>query len=226
MSRLHVFDMDGTLLRGTTASLEIARRLGCLPDLIRLETEFATGTVDTRAFAARICLLWRELTYDVVADVFARAPWIGGLAEVFEDIRRRGERSIVVTMSPDFFADGLRAFGADDVVASRFPALPLRTGPDPEAILTPADKVTIVHRARAALGLHQDRCVAYGDSASDLPLFRELTHTVAVNADRTLGGLARHRYDGDDLRVAYRIARVRPPSAPDGPSRVRPKERQ
>ncbi|MFJ8650006.1 hypothetical protein ACIRNI_28280 [Streptomyces sp. NPDC093546] len=31
MSRLYVFDMDGTLLRGTTAGLEIARRLGCLP---------------------------------------------------------------------------------------------------------------------------------------------------------------------------------------------------
>ena len=45
---LHVFDMDGTLLHGTTAGVEIARRLGCLPDLLDLEASFAAGTMDTK----------------------------------------------------------------------------------------------------------------------------------------------------------------------------------
>ncbi|POX58209.1 hydrolase [Streptomyces sp. Ru62] len=207
MSRLHVFDMDGTLLRGTTASLEIARRLGCLPELLALEAAFAAGSVDTRAFASEVGRLWRELTPEVAADVFARAPWIGGLSDVLADIRGRGERSAVVTLSPDFFADRLRGLGVDEVVASGFPALPMRTPPDPARILTPADKVVAVERIRAAACLDRDTCVAYGDSRSDVPLFRELKHTVAVNADSTLRELARHRYDGDDLRVAYRIAR-------------------
>lgn len=88
----------------------------------------------------------------------------------------------------------------------RFPQLPLCTAPDPAGILTPADKVTAVDRIRSALGLGRDSCVAYGDSASDIPLFRHLRHTVAVNADDTLRALARHHYDGDDLRVAYRTA--------------------
>jgi phosphoserine phosphatase len=204
--------MDGTLLRGTTAGLEIARRLGCLPDLVRLEADFARGAVDTRGFAAEVCRLWQDLTPELVADVFARAPWIGGVADVFADIRRRGERSIVVTMSPDFFADRLRAYGADEVVASGFPSLPLCTAPDPGRILSPADKVTAVDRVRTALGLGRDSCIAYGDSASDIPLFRELSHTVAVNADDALRELARYQYDGDDLRVAYRIARAQPPA--------------
>ncbi|HZG04522.1 MAG TPA: HAD-IB family phosphatase [Streptomyces sp.] len=209
MSRLHVFDLDGTLLRGTTASLEIARRLGCLPELLRLEAAFASGAVDTRGFAAGVCRLWRELTPELVGDVFARSPWIGGLREVLADIRRRGERSVVVTMSPDFFAGRLAGLGVDEVVASRFPPPPFRTALDPAGILTPADKVTAVDRMRTALGLGRDHCVAYGDSASDVPLFRELRHTVAVNADGVLRGLARYRYDGDDLRVAYRSVRAR-----------------
>ncbi|KUM98048.1 hypothetical protein AQI95_41395 [Streptomyces yokosukanensis] len=212
MSRLHVFDMDGTLLRGTTASLEIARRLGCLPDLIRLEAEFTRGAVDTRGFAAEVCRLWQDLTPELVADIFTRAPWIGGIAEVLADIRHRGERSIVVTMSPDFFADRLRAYGVDEVVASGFPSLPFCTAPDPRKILSPADKVTAVDRVCRALGLGRDSCIAYGDSASDIPLFRELSHTMAVNADDALRGLARYQYDGDDLRVAYRIARTQPPA--------------
>jgi phosphoserine phosphatase len=209
MSRLHLFDMDGTLLRGTTASLEIARRLNCMPALTRLEAAFAAGAVDTRGFAAEICRLWQELTPDLVADAFARAPWIGGLREVLSDIRRRGERSVVITMSPGFFANRLVAFGVDEVIASRFPPLPLRAAPDPAGILTPADKVVVMDRIRIAHGLDLESCVAYGDSASDIPLFRRLTHTVAVNADSSLRELARYSYDGDDLRVAYETVRAR-----------------
>ncbi|MFJ6721777.1 HAD family hydrolase [Streptomyces sp. NPDC091259] len=213
MSRLHVFDMDGTLLRGSTASLEIARRLDCLPELRRLEAEFAAGTLDTRRFAAAVCRLWADLTPGDVAAAFAAAPWIGGLPEVLADIRRRGEYAVAVTMSPDFFAGRLTALGVHEVVASVFPPLPLRTAPDPAAILTPADKVVVVERLRSRLGLSRDACVAYGDSVSDVPLFRALEHTVAVNADDVLRALARHRYDGDDLRAAYLLARPAPAGA-------------
>lgn len=204
---LHVFDMDGTLLRGTSASLEIAARLGCLAELHALEVEFAAGAVDTRGFAAALHGLWRDLTPGVVAEAFDGAPWIGGLAEVLADIRARGDRAVVVTMSPDFFADRLRGLGVDDVVASGFPPPPFRTAPDPARILVPGDKVTAVDRLRGALGLDRDACVAYGDSGSDVPLFSVLRHTVAVNATPGLRALARAGYDGDDLRAAYTLGR-------------------
>lgn len=207
MSRLHIFDMDGTLLQGTTASLEIARRLGCLPQLHQLEAAFAAGTLDTRGFAAAICHLWHELTPEIAAEAFTQAQWISGLEEVFADIRRRGESSAVITMSPDFFASRLTALGADEVVASGFPSLPFRVLPDPGKILTPADKIKAVDRIRTAQGLDRDACVAYGDSGSDIPLFQELSHTVAVNATDSLRVFARYHYDGNDLRAAYQLAR-------------------
>lgn len=209
MSRLHVFDMDGTLLRGTTASLEVGRHLGCLPEVIRLEEAFAGGELDTAGFAGEIFRLWEGLTFSVAAKAFREAPWIGGLREVLGDIRMRGEHSLVVTMSPDFFADRLRAFGAEAVTASRFPALPFRTAPDPAGILSPSDKITAVDRFCASLGLAREECIAYGDSGSDIPLFRELRHTVAVNASAALRALAASSYDGEDLETAYRIGRDR-----------------
>ena len=206
---LHVFDMDGTLLHGTTAGMEIARRLGCLPDLLDLEAAFAEGTVDTRAFSAAIAVLWQGITAEVVLEVFRASPWIGGLPEVLADVRERGERSLVITMSPDFFAEGLRELGVDEVAASRFPPLPLAAVPDPAGILTPADKVTIVDATLARHGLTPNECVAYGDSGSDIPLFQHLPHTVAVNAAPELASLAAIRYQGKDLRAAYRLARAR-----------------
>jgi len=204
---LHVFDMDGTLLNGTTASLQIARYLGCVDELGVLERRFAAGAIDTRGFAAAIHGLWRSLTPPAVADVVRASPWLTGIKEVCADIRQRGERSVVITMSPDFFARHLLEFGFDEVAASRFPALPFREPLDPAGILTPVDKVRIVDEIRERLGLPRSRCVAYGDSMSDAPLFRQLANTVAVNADHHLAELAALSYRGGDLAGAYALGR-------------------
>lgn len=158
---LHVFDMDGTLLEGTTASLEIARHRGSTEQLVELEARFAAGDLDTRGFAAAIHQLWRDLTPSAVADAFAASPWLTGIQEVCTDIREHGDRSVVITMSPDFFAQHLLELGFDDVVASRFPALPFVEPLDPANVLTPYDKVRIVEELRQRHGLSRSQCVAY-----------------------------------------------------------------
>jgi len=208
MNVLLVFDMDGTLLHGTTATVQIATALDRLPDLIELEQSFAAGALSTYDFAVAAFELYQGLTTTLVADIFARSPWLTGIAEVMADIRARGERSLVVTMSPNFFAELLRTHGVDQVRASTFPPLPLRELPVREAILTPADKVSIVEEALAAANVDPDRCVAYGDSASDLPLFGLLRHTVAVNATPQLRRIAAVASDGTDLWPPYRAGRA------------------
>jgi phosphoserine phosphatase len=205
---LHIFDMDGTLLRGTTASLQIARHLGSTHELVELEARFTAGEIDTRSFAARLHGLWRELTPPIVAEVFAFSPWLNGISQVCADIRERGERSIVITMSPDFFAQHLLNLGLDDVVASRFPALPFLEPLDPALVLSPGDKVRVVKETCRRYGLSRSRCVAYGDSMSDAPLFRWLTKTVAVNADHHLAELAALSYHGNQLTEAYALGRA------------------
>lgn len=205
---LHVFDMDGTLLRGTSASLQIAAYLGCAEDLAGLEARLAAGAIDTRNFATVIHRLWKNLTLPAVAEVFGICPWLDGIPDVCADIRKRGERSAVITMSPDFFARNLLDLGFDDVMASRFPALPFHEPLDPGGILTPADKVRIVADLCHRHAVRPTRCVAYGDSMSDAPLFRRLTNTVAVNADHHLADLAAVSYAGGDLAEAYTLGRA------------------
>ena len=206
---LHVFDLDGTLLPATTASLELARVTGHLEELHALEARFGAGELDTRGFAAAIHELWSDLTAAQVVEAFAAAQKLVRVADVFVDVRRRGERSMVITMSPDFFAAELVALGTDEVVASRFPAVPFEgVALDPAGILTPDDKPRLVQERLESLGLPVERVVAYGDSMSDAPLFRMLHHTVAVNADDHLHDLAAARYVGDDLWPAYQLGRA------------------
>ncbi|MGZ4176029.1 MAG: HAD family hydrolase [Solirubrobacteraceae bacterium] len=203
MSALHVFDMDGTLLRGTSASIEISRRIGRLEPLADLERGFAAEEITAADFALEMRVLWADLTAELVAEVVADAPWIDGIEDVCCDIAARGERSMLITMSPNFFAEHLGARGIDVVRASRFPPLPFAAGVDPDGILNPADKVRLAEEERAALGLPRSACVAYGDSMSDIPLFAVLENTVAVNADAALEQAARVAYRGEDLREAY-----------------------
>ncbi len=222
MTVLHVFDMDGTLLRGSSASLQIARATGTVDQVAGLEAAFVAGQIDTVGFARGVHGLWRGLTVDLVTRVYAESPWLTGIREVCADIRRRGERSAVITLSPDFFARLLLDEGVDEVVASRFPEVPFVTPVDAAGILTPVDKVRIVEELCARHDV--SRCVAYGDSLSDVPLFAHLGDTtVAVNADEHLVSVAGAAYVGEDLLGAYALGRSfidAPPPTP--PSDRRP----
>jgi phosphoserine phosphatase len=219
---LHVFDMDGTLLYGSTASLQIAQAMGNVDELAALDARLAAGEVDSPGFAAAVHGMWLDLTPALVAAAFAASPWLTGIREVCADIRRRGEWSAVITLSPDFFASHLLTLGFDEVVASRFPPLPFTEPLDPAGILSALDKVRIVEGLRARYALSRSRCVAYGDSMSDVPLFRHLETTIAVNADKHLDGIAAATYHGTDLREAYALARTLIP-APQAASLPHPR---
>lgn len=204
--RAHVFDMDGTLLHGTTAPILLAAALDADDALAALEERFATGAASTVEFARALHELWGVVTPETAQQAFAAAPVLGGLREVLADIHDRGERACLITMSPDYFAEQFLAFGFDAVFASRFPRsddAPL----DESAILTPEDKPVLAARFCAEHGLALADAIAYGDSMSDVFLFEAVGVRVSVNGDHHLAERSDVAVEGTDLLVAYRAAR-------------------
>ncbi|NGO73415.1 haloacid dehalogenase-like hydrolase, partial [Streptomyces boncukensis] len=122
MTRLHLFDLDGTLLYGSAAPVEISQQLGVEREIQELERAFAAQELAPGQFAVRACALWSELTDQVVDRAFAGAPWLAGIREVWAGIREQGEHCAVISLSPDFFVRRLLDWGADAVHASRWPA--------------------------------------------------------------------------------------------------------
>lgn len=205
MSRLHLFDLDGTLIHGSAAAIEISLQLGVEKDLYALERAFSAGKLSTAEFAEQACALWTELTSEQVAAAFDGAPWMVGIREVWADIRSRGERCAVISISPSWFVEGLLDWGADAAHGSRWPSVPFRDPIDPAGILTSAAKVRIADELCRTFGLTRGDCVAYGDSLSDAELFAALPVSVAVNADHHVSGIATYAYTGTDLRNAYAL---------------------
>ncbi|MEV4432034.1 HAD-IB family phosphatase [Streptomyces sp. NPDC049585] len=205
MSRLHVFDLDGTLIHGSAAAVEIARQLGLEAETGELEREFAAGRLTPSQFAERAVALWTDLTEAQVAAAFAGAPWLAGIEEVWAAIRARGERIAVISLSPAFFVRRLLDWGADAAHGSQWPAVPFRERVDPAGILDASAKVRITDTLCARYGLGRADCVAYGDSMSDAELFKVVPVSVAVNADHHVRDVATHAYRGTDLREAHAL---------------------
>ncbi|WP_069884140.1 HAD family hydrolase [Streptomyces luteocolor] len=207
MARLHLFDMDGTLLHGTAAPVEISRQLGLDAEIAELERGFVAGHIDSPTYAVRVHALWAELTDAQVTAAFEGAPWLSGIRDTWAEIREGGDYCAVVSLSPSFFVERLLGWGAHAAHGSRFPAVPFTEPVDPTGILNPAAKVKIANRLCEEFGVGLGDCVAYGDSLSDRDLFGAVPVSVAVNADQRLVGLATHSYVGRDLRKAYELVR-------------------
>jgi phosphoserine phosphatase len=204
--RAHIFDMDGTLLHGTSAPVLLAAALGQSDGLAALEERFASGVTSAVEFAREIHTSWGIVPPTVAQRVFADAPVLANVREVLDDIHDRGERACLITMSPDYFAEQFIGFGFDAVFASRFPrtaGVPL----DESAILNPRDKPRLAARFCAEHGLALEDAIAYGDSMSDVFLFEEVGFRVAVNGDHHLADRSDIAVQGTDLLVAYRAAR-------------------
>ncbi|GHI06459.1 hydrolase [Streptomyces cellostaticus] len=208
MARLHLFDLDGTLLHATTAPVEISRQLGREAETVALDRAIAEGRIGPPEYATQVYDLWADLTEAHVSAAFEAAPWLARIREVWAEIRGAGDYCAVVSLSPSFFVERLLGWGAHAAHGSRFPAVPFTEPVDPAGVLSAAAKVTVADRLCQEFGVSRADCVAYGDSMSDKDLFAAVPVSVAVNADGHLSGVATHSYRGRDLWDAYELVRT------------------
>lgn len=200
---LHVFDLDGTLLR-SAATVEIARHLGRHEIGQEIEERWLAGNITEREFWEALLEICNVASAAELDAAFLAGPWMAGIAETFADIRSRGEKVIVISQSPTFFVRGLERWGAHETYGS---AVEIGQPVTDTATLVPEAKVEITEEALARFNLTPQQCVAYGDSTSDIRLFEWLPYTVAINANPALEALAAARYVGADIREAYALGR-------------------
>jgi phosphoserine phosphatase len=207
MARLHLFDLDGTLLHGTSAPVQISRQLGLEAETVALDQAVGAGLIGPPEYAQQVYALWASLTEAHVVAAFEGAPWLARIREVWAEIRGRGDYCAVVSLSPSFFVERLTTWGAHAAYGSRFPAVPFTEPVDPAGVLSAAAKVLIADRLCEQFGVTRADCVAYGDSSSDKDLFAAVPISVAVNADHHLSDISTHSYNGMDLWEAYELVR-------------------
>ncbi|GLV83452.1 hypothetical protein Slala03_31410 [Streptomyces lavendulae subsp. lavendulae] len=205
MTVLHLFDLDGTLMYGSAAPVEISRQLGRSAEIAELERAFGAREIGPQEFSVAARGLWADLTPAHVRAAFDGSPWLSGIREVWREIAERGDLCAVISLSPSFFVELLLEWGAHAAHGSVFPEVPFTRPVDVTGILTPEAKVDVADRLCERFGVTRADCVAYGDSMTDAVLFEAVPRSVAVNARPHLARRATHVYEGRDLREAYRL---------------------
>ncbi|MFI5937772.1 HAD family hydrolase [Actinoplanes sp. NPDC051494] len=195
------FDLDGTLLRGTSASLVIARSMGTLAAVEELERAYTAYEIDNVEFATREARLFAGLTADDIRHHLRDAPWIGGVAETLDTLAEQGAQLLLATLAWTFAGEQLpHAYRFAALSGARMEYVDGRLTGRVGAHISEDGKLDFVEQWCAEHGYKLGDVAAVGDSRSDVPLFRAAGTAVAINASEAARQAAGHFVDTEDLR--------------------------
>jgi phosphoserine phosphatase len=196
------FDVDGTLVPGTSSSVWVATRLGGGDALVAAEVAYAEGRITNEEVATVDARGWAGRAEAEIRAHLETLPLVDGIAETVVWCRDHGLRPILTTLA--WAPVGL-------LLAERF-GFAAFCGTVPEAEggrytgrvgrhLDEYGKRDFALAQARRHGVAPARCAAVGDSRSDLPLFAAVGMSVAFNADAAARAAATHVVDGGDLRA-------------------------
>ncbi|WP_341717774.1 HAD-IB family hydrolase [Micromonospora sp. FIMYZ51] len=227
------FDVDNTMMQGASlywfARGLAARNYFTTADLVRfgwqqlrfrlLAREHAGDMTQAKEAALAFVAGWRvedveRLTEEIFDELMAPRIWAGTrrLAQGHLDA---GERVWLVSAAPveigRAIATRLGLTGAIGTVAEVVDGA--YTGRLVGDLMHGPAKAEAVTQLAAVEGLDLSRCVAYSDSANDLPMLRTVGRAVAVNPDAALLHQARqHGWEVRDFRTGRRAVKIAVPS--------------
>jgi phosphoserine phosphatase len=196
-----VFDLDGTLLRGTTVSLLLAQWLGRAEEIAELERAFHAHEISNSVVADALAgWLAGQSTTDAWR-VLTDGTWIAGMAETFRALADAGVSLLLGTITWSFAAEMLRErYGFAAVSGTEMQVNDGIVSGTVTRYFDEHDKVRFVEKWCVQNGFSMSQVAAVGDSRSDVPLFRRAGMSIALNATPDARAAATHTLDADDLR--------------------------
>jgi phosphoserine phosphatase len=195
------FDLDGTLLRGTTVSMLTAAWLGRRGALDDLERRYAEGAISNAAVADASAPWFEGHSVDEVTRVLDPGPWIAGIGATVDALRAAGAHVALATVTWRSAAEAVAArFGFEDCCGTELAAAGGRLLGSVSRHFDAEDKAAFVEEVCLRRGVSPSEAAAVGDSRSDLPMFERVGFSIALNADEPARAAATTALDTEDLR--------------------------
>lgn len=202
-SRLIFFDIDGTLTRGVNSGTFIAERLGIGEEMCMAEEAYARGEMDNAAVCRVDASGHAGLRVEDVEAWLDDMPLIDGIAPALKACRDAGFIPYLASCTWSHIGGYLaRRFGFAGWCG---PELEVIDGLFTGEVARDADeraKPAFARLLSRDLGIDLALCAAVGDSRSDIPLFRAVGTSLALNASSEARAAATMAWDGADLAEA------------------------
>jgi HAD superfamily phosphoserine phosphatase-like hydrolase len=196
------FDVDGTIFR-KAALTHSARALG-----IGEKWDAFDEMYHRKRIALRECLIsqFKLLEGMKLVDVYrevSKVEVINNVRETVEKLQGHRIRVILLTDNPDFLCAYLiERFGFEGYIGSK---VGVKDGILTGEIETLPDKRLGLRKYCAWTGIPPSRCAHVGDWINDIPVFRIVRYSVALNAKGPMiKAAASHSMDTDDLLDVYK----------------------
>lgn len=195
------FDLDGTLVRGTSSGAHLAGKIGHLALIRDLEAQYYAGTISNAEFAALDAAYFNGLTMADIAAHLEDIPVIGEIEKTVRLLAELGIPSILSTCAWDVVAQviaqryGFVAWSGPSMTQDAHGRFTGRVAKDFED----ADKIHFVDAFCRASGSALSQVFHVGDSRSDLLLFEKVGFAVALNATPAARARAHVAMDGESL---------------------------
>jgi phosphoserine phosphatase len=198
--RLVSFDLDGTLFPDTTTCLELGRHLGHFERIRELEARYARFEISNTDVAEQIAEDYRDQDIATVEQAVLGIPLIGGFQETIRVLKAHNIHILIVTVTGSFAARALvREYGLDGYAGATMGEDNGRFTGRIERHFEESEKIAYIRNFAAGHGFDLQRCVAVGDSRSDIPLFRNVGLAIALNATAPARAAANVYLDTDNL---------------------------
>lgn len=185
------FDMDGTLIKGTTSNLFFSKLLDVEDEVIQLEKELKAGKIDSNIFMVSVSEIMDKLTVNYVKENFHLLPIIDGISKTVKTLKEVGIIPIIVTTSNILFAECFKEkYGFNAVYGTVHEISEDGKIGIGKTVCSSKHKIEHVQNIVESLGGSMNDVFAVGDSFSDVPLFEKVGCSVAFNYDETLDGKA------------------------------------
>jgi phosphoserine phosphatase len=195
------FDLDGTLLPGTSVTQWLADQLGHGKAIEALEKRFRAREISNSVIADASAAWLKGLSRREIWSLLEQAPWIGGIGTAVEALRRHGQRVLLASISWTVAGEFLQArYPFEAICGTEMETVGEILAGRVARYFDEHDKVAFVEAVCHRIGCTLDECIAVGDSRSDVPLFKRAGFSVALNATADAQAAARVSLQAGDLR--------------------------
>jgi phosphoserine phosphatase len=196
------FDVDGTIFR-KPALTQAARSLGIGAQWDSLDEMFHRRRITMRECLASQYKLLEGMKLTDIFRELSKVDVIKNVRETVEKLQGHRIRVILLTDNPDFLCGYLiERFGFEGYVASK---VAIKDGTVTKEIEPLPDKRLGLRKYCAWTGIPPSRCAHVGDWDNDIPVFRIVRYSVALNAqNERVKASASHRMETDDLLDVYK----------------------
>jgi HAD superfamily phosphoserine phosphatase-like hydrolase len=196
------FDLDKTLFR-QPALTQASRGLGIGKKWDAIDEMYERKRITLRqGLAQQFQLLFGMKLADVLSEV-SKVPMMRNIRETVEKLLGLGLHVILCTDNPDFLCQYLvERFGFRGFVSSK---VAVKNGVITDDIEPLPDKRLGMRKYCAWMSIPLSKTVHVGDGLNDVPVFRVVGYSIALNTNlEKVRRAASHRMETDDLLDVYK----------------------